>query len=286
VRLTHNMYSLSIYKTYKGRITDESKASNNISTGSRLNSAKDNPAKIGKNETLKIQVMTNDAASKNIQDANSMIQTFDGALQSINDNLARMKELTVSAGSGSLTAEDKTTFQNEINKIAEDIDGLANNTEFNGIKLSDSTLTGGASNSIKTAIGNMDGESMQIPFFNLKSYNLGVGSTSANNSGVGSNLDVSDVNTSLTAIDKATQMVSSIRSKYGSIQNGLEGTADYLSSKDIDVQTAQSRIGDADIAEEMMNYSKNQLLVNSSIGLLAQSNNFPKDCLNILANVK
>lgn len=75
MRLTHNMYSLSIYKTYKGRIKDESKALNNISTGTILNSAKDNPARIGKNETLKIQIMTNDAASKDIQDTNSMLHS-------------------------------------------------------------------------------------------------------------------------------------------------------------------------------------------------------------------
>ena len=279
MRLNHNMFSLSIYKTYKNRLADNAKALNNISTGSKLSSAKDNPGKIGKSETLKIQVLTNDAAGKNIQDANSMIQTFDGALQGINDNLCRMKELTVSAGSGALTSEDKKNIQNEIDSIKADIDGLANNTEFNGVKLSDSTVTsvnGDPIKTIKTAIGNMDDESMDIPFYNVSAENLGVGSA----------LDLNNVDSSLAAIDKATQMVSKIRSTYGAIQNRLEGTADYLSSKDINIQTAQSRIGDADVAEEMMNYSKSQLLVNSSIGLMAQSNNFPKDCLNILANVK
>ncbi len=276
MRLTHNMFSLSIYKSYKKELIDNAKASNTIGTGSKLSSAKDNPNRIGKNETLKIQVLTNDAASKNIQDANSMIQTFDGSLQEINNNLARMKELTVNAGSGSVTAEDKKNIQTEIDSIKADIDSLANNTEFNGVKLSNSTLTGVAQSSIKTAVGNMDDESIDIPFFNVSAENLGVGST----------LDVSNVDAANVAIDKATQMVSKIRSKYGSIQNRLEGTADYLSSKDINVQTAQSRIGDADIAQEMMQYSKSQLLINSSIGLMAQSNNFPKDSLKILENVR
>ncbi len=275
MRLTHNMFSLSIYKTYKGRIEDGGKALNNITTGSKLSSAKDDPNKIGKNETLKIQVLANDAASKNIQDTNSMIQTFDSSFQEINNSLCRMKELAVSAGSGSLTAEDKAIIQNEINSIRNEINSFANDTEFNGIKLSDSSLSGEATSSIKNTIGNMDDENMDIPFFNVSADNLGVGS-----------LDVNDLATSLDAIDKATQMISKVRSKYGSIQKRLEGTADYLSSKDTSIQTAQSRIGDADVAEEIMNYSKSQLLVNSSIGLLAQSNNFPKDCLNILANVK
>ncbi|MRY42954.1 flagellin [Parabacteroides distasonis] len=278
MRLNHNMYSLSIYKTYKGRITDESKALNNISTGSRLNSAKDNPGKIGRNETLKIQVLTNDAASKNIQDTNSMLQTFDGALQGINDNLNRMRELTVSAGSGALTEEDKNNIKAEIESIKKDIDALAINTEFNGIKMtspSESPLNLNPTKIIKSAIGNMDDENIGIPFFDATPKNLGI-----------EDLNMDDVDSSLEAIDNATQIVSKIRSKYGAIQNRLEGTADYLSSKDINVQTTQSRIGDADIAEEMMNYSKNQLLVNSSIGLMAQSNNFPKECLNILGNVK
>jgi len=279
VRLTHNMFSLSLYKTYKGRIEDNAKALNNISTGSKLNSAKDNPGKIGKNENLKIQVLTNDAASKNIQDANSMMQAFDSALQEVNNNLGRMKELTVSAGSGALTADDKKIIQNEIDSIKVDISDLTNNTEFNGVKLSvpsASSLNENPTKTIKTAIGNMDDESMEIPFFDVSAENLGVGS----------NFDISNVDASIESIDKAIQMVSKVRSKYGSIQNRLEGTADYLSNKDINIQTSQSRIGDADIAQEMMEFSKSQLLVNSSIGLMAQSNNFPKDCLNILANVK
>lgn len=278
MRLTHNMFSLSIYKTYKGRVADEAKASSNISSGEKLKYAKDNPNKIGKSETLKIQVLTNDAASKNVQDTNSMLQTFDGALQEINNNLARMKELTVNAGSGALTAEDKQIIQNEIDSIKSTIDSLGNDTEFNGNKLSDSSIpspTGAPVSLVKSTIGTMNDEKIDIPFYNVSTTNLGINT-----------LDINDVATSLNSVDNAIQMISKIRSSYGSIQNRLEGTGDYLSSKNIDIQEAQSRIEDADIAEEMMNYSKNQLLVNCSIGLLAQSNNFPKEALNILANVK
>ncbi|OCA96799.1 flagellin [Clostridium beijerinckii] len=279
MRLAHNMYSLSIYKTYKGRISDEARALNNITTGSKLNSAKDNAGKIGRNETLKIQVLATDAAGKNIQDTNSMIQTFDGALQGINDNLCRIKELTVSAGSADLKDEDKKIIQSEIDSIKKSINDLANNTEFNDIKLSESSTTSLNENptkTIKSTIGTMDGESIEIPVFDVSAENLGVGNS----------FDISNVDVSLKSVDKAIQMVSKVRSKYGSIENRLDGTADYLSSKDISIQSAQSRIGDADIAEEMMKYSKSQLLVNSSIGLMAQSNNFPKDVLNILGNVK
>lgn len=276
MRLSHNMYSLNIFKTYKGRIDENAKASNNISTGNKINSAKDAPSKIGKNETLKIQVLANDSASRNIQDTNSMIQTFDGALQEMNNNLIRMKQLTVNAASGTLTPEDKKIIQVEIDSINSDMNDLANNTEFNGIKLSSSKVIGENFETIKATIGTMDDENMEIPFFNVSASNLGIGSIDVVNSPDAANASV----------EQAIEMVSRVRSKYGSIQKRLEGTADYLSSKDISIQEAQSRIGDADIAEEMINYSKSQILIQSSIGLLAQSNNFPKDCLNILSNVK
>ena len=275
MRLNHNLFSLSIYNCYKNELAESAKASNNVSTGSKLNSAKDNPGKIGENETLKIQVLTNDAASQNVQNTNSMLQTFDGALQNVNDDLTRMKELTVSAGSGTLTDSDKKNIQAEIDSIKSGIDSLANNTEFNGVQLSNSTLTGNATSSIKTAIGNMAGESVDIPFYNVSAENLGVG-----------NLDISNVDAANEAVDKATEMVSKIRGQYGSIQNQLEGTADYLSSQDIDIQTAQSSIGDADVAAEMIKYSTSQVLIQASIALMAQSNKFPQDALNILANVK
>ena len=276
MRLNHNMFSLNIYKSYKNSLVDNSKALNNISTGQVLNSAKDNPNKIGKNETLKIQLLTNDAASKNIQDTNSMIQTFDGSLQEMNNSLARMKELAVSAGSGSLTDEDRQIIQNEIDSVKSDIKDLANNTQFNGIKLSDSNVTGENTSMLKAVIGNMDDENMDRPIYNVSPENLGVSGVDV----------VNKLDESNEAIDKATQMVSRIRSRYGALQNRLDGTGDYLSSKACTIEKVQSNIGDADIAGEMMNYSKSQILIQSSIGLMAQSNNFPKDALNILANVK
>lgn len=275
MRLNHNMFSLSIYKSYKNQLVDNSKALNNVSTGSKLSSAKDNPNKIGKNETLKIQVLSNDAASKNIQDTNSMIQTFDGSLQEINNNLARMKELTVNAANGTLTESDKKIIQNEIDSIKADIDTMANNTEFNGIKMSDSSLSGDSTKLVKSAIGTMEDEQIDIPFFNVSAENLGIGQISMDNAD-GAN----------EAVDKATKMVSKIRSRYGAIQNRLEGTNEYLGSKSISIEKAQSSIGDANIAEEMMSYAKSQILIQSSIGLMAQSNNFPKDALNILSNIK
>lgn len=275
MRLNHNMFSLSIRKSYGRQLTDNAKALNNISTGTKLNSAKDNPAKIGRNETLKIQILSNDAANRNIQDTASMIQTFDGALQEMNNSLCRMKELTVKGANGTLTEEDKKIVQKEIDSIKANIDELANNTEFNGVKLSDSNLTGDQMSTIKAVIGTMDDENMDIPFFNVSAKNLGV-----------ADIDMNNGNVANETVDNAIEMLSKVRSKYGSLQKRLEGTGEYLGEKNISVQRSQSNIGDADIAKEMVDFSKSQLLIQSSIGLLAQSNNFPQDALKVLENIR
>jgi len=279
VRLSHNMFSLGIYNTYKKTIAENAKSSNYISTGSKLDKSKDNPNKIGKNETLKIEVLTNDAASKNVQDTASMLQTFDGSLQDYNDVLSRMRELAISAGSGDLTTGDKTVIQNEMNSLSANISDLAKNTKFNGISLSETgtttPLNENPTKSIKNTIGIMEDENMNIPIYDLSAANLGVDS-----------LDVNDVDSCIASIDKATKMVCKVISTYGSLENRLDSTANYLSSRDISIQAAQSKIGDADIAEEMMEYSKSQVLIQSSIALMSQSNNFPKEALNILSNVK
>lgn len=275
MRLSHNMYSLAIYRTYGKNVEDASKASNNISTGKKINSAKDNPGKIGQNELLKIQVLANDAANKNIQDTNSMIQTFDGAMQEINNNLARLKELTVNSGDGSLSEHDKSIIQDEIDAVTKDIDYISNNTDFNGVKLSDPNLLDNNSKIITGAIGSREDEKIDIPIYNIGIKNLGIDS-----------LKVDTVGVSIESVDKAIETVSEIRSKYGALQLRLEGSSSDLDERTVSIEGAQSNIGDADVAREMMEYTKSQILIQSSIGLMAQSNNFPQDALQILANVK
>ena len=107
MRLNKNIYSLNIFRNYSNSISKGSKAMNNITTGQKINSAKDNPNKIGQNENLKIQLLSSKKVEQNVQDTTSMIQTFDGAMQEVNDSLSRIKELTVQGSSGSLSDEDK-----------------------------------------------------------------------------------------------------------------------------------------------------------------------------------
>ncbi|NFN92766.1 flagellin [Clostridium botulinum] len=280
MRLSHNMFSANIFNNYKKQLSNNSSAVNNISSGLKLNSAKDNPNKITQSQMLKIQVLSNSAARRNIEDTNSMIQTFDGAMSEMNDSLGRIKELTVQAGGGTLTDEDRETIQNEIDSLTEHLDYMAKNTEFNGVKLineSDGKVT--------SMIGSLEGELTTLPKFDLTAEGLGF-----KEKGTGKKLfDVTDANNvgkSLNIVDEAIQSVSSARSKYGAIQLRLEGTGDAISENNLSLEKSQSNIADADIAFEMLKFSESQILIQSSISLIAQSNNFPQDALNVLKNIR
>ncbi|WP_252243524.1 MULTISPECIES: flagellin [unclassified Clostridium] len=284
MRLSHNMFSANIYNNYKKQLTNNSRSVNNISSGLKLNSAKDNPNKITQSQMLKIQVLSNASAKRNIEDTNSMIQTFDGAMAEMNDSLGRIKELTVQAGGGTLTDGDRETIQNEIDVLTEHLDYMAKSTEFNGVKLINedkATLKDGA---VTSMIGSLQDELTVLPKFNLTAEGLGFKDNTGkklldvtNKDNIGNSLDI---------IDTAIQSVSSARSKYGAIQLRLEGTGDAISENSLSLEKSQSNIADADIAFEMLKFSESQILIQSSISLIAQSNNFPQDALNVLKNIR
>lgn len=274
MRLNKNIFSLNIYRRYTDSISNGSKALNNISSGMKINSAKDNPSKVGQNEKLKIAILSNKKAEQNIQDTNSMIQTFDSSMQEMNDTLSRMRELTIQASNGTLTSDDINSIQDEINSLKDGIKDIVNNTKFNGVSMSDESVTGFNANYKKSTIGALEDESVDIPYYNLSIENLGI-----------DNLDMTKGEENLEAIDNAITMVSRVRGNYGAIQSSLEETAENLSAKNINFQSAQSKIGDADITKEYLKYSTSQILIQSSISLIAQANQIPQDALQIIGNI-
>ena len=280
MRLNHNMYSLGIFKTYSRNVDNYSKAMNNVSTGYKINSAKDNPNKIAQAETLRMTVIGRNAASSNIQDTSSMLQTFDGAIQEMNNNVSRLKQLTVQAATETINDEDRAVIQKEIEGIKSSLNDLANNTEFNGVKLSDNLVTDNANTTrfMKTTIGTLSGEIIDIPRFNVSTAALKI-----------DDIDVTSIagaQASLEKVDDAVVCLTDIRSRYGAIQSRLDDTSDSMSEISDVLTSAQSSLADADIAKEVMEITKNKILIDSGIGLMAQSNKLPQDALNILANVR
>ena len=274
MRLNKNMYSLNIFRAYSNSITKSSQAMNNISTGKRINSAKDNPNKIAQHETLKINLLSSQKAENNIQDTTSLIQTFDGAMQEMNDSLSRIRELTIQGANGALSEDDRKAAQDEVDQLVQGLRDLVQNTEFNGISISDNSVTGLDVVMKKSQVGSMDDETVDIPFFNISVENLGI-----------DNIDLTKSNEAINAVDNAINMVSRVRGNYGAIQNALQETAENLSAKNVSLVNSQSKIGDADIAKEYLKYSTQSLLIQSSMSLIAQANNIPQDALQIIGNI-
>lgn len=278
MRININMKSLGIYSGYKKNIMDNSAAMNKISSGKKINSAKDNPLKIEQSENFKMQIRALEMANKNLQDSSSMIQVADSTMGTISEALIRMKELTVQAASETTNEADRNIIQSEINQLKSYIDDTANNTEFNGNKLlvNENVTDNSKPDYVEMQIGANVGDSIGIPFFNVSAETLGL-----------DKLDVvNDATKALNSIDEALKNVNGCRAKYGAVQNRLETSIEITSTSSYIYEKSSSDINDADIALEMAEIARTSILMESATAMMAQSNNFPKDMLNILANLR
>lgn len=278
MRININMKSLGIYSGYKKNIVANSVAMERISSGKKINSAKDNPLKIEQSENFKMQIRSLEMANKNLQDSTSMLQVADTAMGTISEALVRMKELTVQAASEITNEDDRKIIQSEIEQLKRYIDDTANNTEFNGNKLlaNGNVIDNSKPDYVEMQIGGNVGDSIGIPFFNVSATTLGL-----------DKLDVvNDATEALNSIDKALKDVNACRAKYGAVQNRLETSIEITSSASYTYEKSSSDINDADIALEMAEIARTSILMESATAMMAQSNNFPKDMLNILANLR
>lgn len=279
MRININIKSLNLYNSYKKNVEANSIAMKKISTGKKINSAKDNPLKIEQSENLKMQIRALEMANKNVQDSISMVQAADTAMSTISEALIRMKELSVQASNESNTEFDKEVIQKEIDELKKYINDTAKNTEFNGNKLlwNDKVTDNDSPIYVNMQIGGNVGDTIEIPFFNLSTKVLGI-----------DDLEVSTTNganEALKSIDNALKNVNSCRSFYGAIQNRLEDTVNIISSGVNIYEKSSSDIMDSDIALEMAEAAKTSILIESATAMMAQSNNFPKDVINILSGL-
>ena len=278
MRININMKSLGIYSGYKKNIAANSAAMEKISSGKKINSAKDNPLKIEQSENFRMQIRSLEMANKNLQDSTSMIQVADTAMGTISEALIRMKELTVQAANEVTNEADRKLIQGEIDVLRSHIDDTAKNTEFNGNKLlvNGNVTDNSKPDYVEMQIGANVGDSIGIPFFNVSSETLGI-----------DKLDVvNDATKALNSIDEALKNVNGCRAKYGAVQNRLENSIEITSSSSYIYEKSSSDINDADIALEMAEIARTSILMESATAMMAQSNNFPKDMLNILANLR
>lgn len=282
MRLMHNLASLNIYREHTKVLSRQSKAMNRISSGLKINSAKEDPNALASSEKMRTQIRGLEMAQRNAQDGVSMLQTADGALDNIDTMLQRIRELIVQSGSGTNTIGDKNSIQAEIKAMIDGIDEIVNDTSFNGVEL----LSGKETSNLYMPTGANSGETVEIPVFNINSSKLG--KTATNNSvKFLKDIDVTNgSNDNLSIIDNAINECTRIRSKYGALTNRFESTYNKTGEIHDLIVGSESKVRDADIAEEMMNLTRDNLLIEAGNAMMAQSNNFPQEILRILENVK
>jgi flagellin len=243
-----------------------------LSTGLRIATAADDAAGLAISERLRAQIRSLDQAKRNANDGISLAQTGEGALDEVNNILVRLRELSIQASNGTVSGEDRDTLQEEFASLRDEVDRIAQSTEFNGIQLLDGSQaavtfhvgsgTSAAANQISVNLDPTLATSLSLD-------GLDIGSTG-------------DPSAAIAAIDTAVNTVSSLRGRLGATQNRLQSTVNNLSIQVESLSAANSRIRDVDVAYETAQLTRNSILQQASIAILAQANSLPQSALALL----
>ena len=245
------------------------KSTEKLSSGYRINRASDDAAGLSISEKMRNQIRGLDRASANAQDGISLIQTAEGALNESHAILQRMSELCVQAANDTNVSTDRSAIQQEIGQLTEELTRISTTTQFNKKNLLDGTLTGA-----KLQIGANENQSMEVSIGNTSATALGVGNVQVN--------DFATASGNITTVQTAITKLSDIRSKLGAVQNRLEHTVANLDTTSENTQAAESRIRDVDMAKEMVNFSKYNILAQARQPMLAQANTQTQGVMNLL----
>ena len=265
----HNLTAMNTNRQLGITTNAQSKSTEKLSSGYRINRAGDDAAGLSISEKMRSQIRGLDKASTNAQDGISAIQTAEGALNEVHSILQRMNELSTQAANDTNTDTDRIAIADELTALTEEIDRIQSTTQFNTMNLLDGNFTGK-----KLQVGALEGQTIDIDIENMSAAQLGV-----------DNLDVTDndnAGQSMTSVQEAIEKVSTQRSKLGAIQNRLEHTIANLDTTSENTSAAESRIRDVDMAEEMVSYSKNNILAQAGQSMLAQANQSNQGVLSLL----
>mgnify|MGYP001013611252 CR=1 FL=1 len=279
MRINHNITALNTYRQLTINNTAANKSLEKLSSGYRINRAGDDAAGLAISEKMRGQIRGLNQAERNAQDAISLIQTAEGALNETHSILQRMRELAVQAASDTNTDIDRGELQKEIEQLLEEIDRISTETEFNTRTLLNGDFDGSSETKKLTfQVGANQNQVVELTIGNMNAETLGVGAAATK-----VNLKTqSTASTAIFTIDKAIEKVSSERAKLGAMQNRLEHTINNLSTTAENLTASESRIRDVDMAKEMMEFTKNSILQQAATAMLAQANQQPQGVLQLL----
>jgi len=241
-----------------------------LSSGLRINSAKDDAAGLAVRELMRADIAVIQQGARNAQDGISMLQTMEGAMATIDDALVRMQQLAEQAATGSYSAAQRTIMENEFDEMRQEIDRVAGATTFNGIKMLDNSAT------VSIHFGKLTTDNISIAGSNITSASGGLNITGLTIA------DVASAKNALVTLDSAISTKDTARAKFGYKMNRLEGTISVLNIQSENLQAAESRVSDVDVATEMAEMTRNQVLAQAGISMLAQANTMPQMALTLL----
>lgn len=301
--INHNVPGLvvctSLDKVYK----ETDKASQKLSTGKKINSAADNAAGMAISNKMKTQVMGLKMAERNSNDAISLIQTAEAGLSEVQNMVQRMRELAVQGGNDTLVTHDRMKIQEEVNQLIDEIDDTAKKIQFNT-----KTLLDGSHDKFVFQVGPDEGLVLDVDMQNISATSKNP--TGDDGLGLKGNPDVSikdskgnnvrfnmyvndegsylsyqsrnDCDKAILACDKAIDKVSAFKAALGATQNRLEYTITSLLTSIENTETALSRVEDTDMAAQMTEYTKNNVIIQAGISMLSQANHRPEQLLSLL----
>ena len=291
--INHNQMASNVANTLTNHYGRLQTSTQRLSSGLRVNSAADDAAGLAIRELMRSDIAALNQGVRNANDAISLIQTADGALGIIDEKLVRMKELAEQAATGTYDSTQRLMIESEYQAMASEITRIANATDFNNIKL----LDGNLSSEDHVGTGLTSTGKLKVHFGSANDsaedyYYIQIGTSTASALGVGNQADTSakayTVSTqaaaqqALEGINDAIVSKDKIRAHLGALQNRLENTITNLTTQAENLQSAESRISDVDVATEMTNFVRNQILTQSAVAMLSQANSMPQMALQLI----
>lgn len=266
----HNMQAANANRMLGGNVKAVAKSSEKLSSGYKVNRAADDAAGLSISEKMRNQIRGINQAVSNAEDGQYLIQTAEGNMNEIHAILQRMGELATKAANDVNESVDRTSIQDEIDQLTSKINSIAKKAQFNGTYL----LNGDMSTGKYLQVGANSGENMAISIEAMSAGSIGVSALSMSTHVAASS--------AMTMVTSAVKAVSAARSKLGAIQNRLDYTINNLENYSENLTSAESNIRDTDMATEMVNYSKNNILQQAAQSMLAQANQSNQGVLSLL----
>jgi flagellin len=279
-----NVSALTAQRQLANTQLDMAKSLQRLSSGLRINSASDDAAGLTLSEGLRSQIGGLTVASRNVQDGINVAQTAEGALSSVQTVLNRMRDLAVQASNDTNSTASREAIKSEVDALGEELNRIVKGTSFNGINLLDGSAGSASDGKISIQVGS-DGSATSSIVIDLKDVSTSLGGAMAATAGAGSTLTFdsgANAKASVTALDTALAAVSKQRSALGASQNRLSTAASNIAVTRENLTAARSNITDTDMASEMANFTKSQILSQAGVAMLAQANQANQSILSLL----